>query len=86
MSERELIDLGAALLRIPAGERVHTFRNPGVGMLLGADWDRDELVAAMTEAPEILVTGAQAQAVNHGLAISYNGSMLFIETVKSKAV
>jgi hypothetical protein len=76
----EIISLEDALLQLPASEYVHTFRNPNGSLLLGADWNRTELIEAMGKAKEILVTGENAQRINHGLAIEYGGAMLFIET------
>jgi hypothetical protein len=81
--ERELIDFDAAVALLPDRETVHTFRGGGM-MLIGADWPRDRLLAAMREAKEIQVTGPQAQRMGYGLAIDHEG-WLFIETRRQDA-
>jgi hypothetical protein len=79
MSERLVFDAEQAIGFLPDTDRIHTFRNPA-GMLIGADWDRDDLVAAMRKAEVIDGTGESAQNLGHGLAFSDEHGMLFIET------
>ncbi len=67
------------------GDTIHTFRNPGAGMMIGADWSRESLLDAMRKADEIQVTGRHAQAMGHGLVID-NGGLLFIEAANYEAV
>ena len=79
-SKRTQIALDEAIKRLPAGDTVHTYRQCGP-CLIGADWERDLLIEAMRMAKAIEVTGPQAQAMNHGLAIFDKYGWLFIETV-----
>ena len=80
MSDQVLLTYEEAVSRLPDGDEIHTFRNPN-GMLIGADWDRQELLSAMKAAEKILVAGRAAQAMHHGLAIlNDQGRLLFIET------
>ena len=75
-----------AVKLLPDGDSIHTFRNPG-GMLMGADWNRAGLLAAMRESPAIQVTGGMAQSMGHGLVIEAEGTLLFIEATNyDKAV
>lgn len=76
----ETIAFDAAVAQLPDGAEIHTFRNPVAAMLIGADWPRDKLISAMRAADAIQVTGAQAQAIHHGLAIEHGGGVLFIAT------
>lgn len=71
-----------AVAMLPDGNSIHTFMNPN-GMLLGADWSREEILAELRNAHEILETGPAAQAMGHGIAIDEDGRVLFIETRKS---
>lgn len=73
------IELADAVLLLPAGDMVHTFRSSSFGML-GADWERASLIAAMEKAPAVFLTGPSAQAMRHGVAIEDENGMLFIET------
>lgn len=68
-----------ALRAIPDGECVHTFRNPG-GMLVGADWGRAEIEAAIRATDAIVLTGPMARGMGHGLAINYDDRPLYIQT------
>ena len=80
--EKEVISFDEAVKRLPNSEEVHTFRQAGLTRL-GADWDRPTLLNAMLKAPEICVTGPNAQAMCHGLCIFDDMGTLFIETEKN---
>ena len=82
--DKELIALEEAIKRLPMGDTVHTFRQGGP-CLIGADHERDRLIEAMRAAPEIEVTGPQAQAMGHGLAICDEHGWLFIATLTGAA-
>lgn len=69
-----------AVKLLPEGETIHTFRS-GYGMLLGADMNREELLAAMKASAFINRTIGTARAMKHGLCINADGP-LFIETVE----
>jgi hypothetical protein len=81
MLESDHVPIERAIELIGDGPRIHTFRNTG-NILIGADWDREDLIAAMRKAGAILITGPMAQRALHGLAISEGGSPLFIETTE----
>ena len=53
MSEdAQTVALADALRMLPEGDDdIHTFRNP-FGMMLGADWPRQEVVDAVRDAPD----------------------------------
>lgn len=82
--DKVLISLEEAMKRLPDGDIVHTFRQGG-HCLIGADHERDRIIEAMRRAPEIEVTGPQAQAMRHGLAICDEHGWLFIQTKKLEA-
>ena len=75
-----IVSLEQALARLPNKAEIHTFRNPASMVLIGADWDRDDLVEALSDADEIHETGNLAMSAHHGLAIMHDGRWLFIET------
>lgn len=76
--DREL-DTNKAIKMLPDGEHIHTFRNTA-GMLLGADWDRKDIIIAIKRYG-VEFSGEQAIALEHGLVLN-DGSFLFIETKK----
>lgn len=69
---------------LPDGETVHTFYNPGFG-LVGADWGRADILKKIRESDCLELTGPSAKAMEHGLCAydrtaKYQGDILFIET------
>lgn len=61
---------------LPDGETIHTFKSSGFA-LLGADWDRADILAVLKSGtPEL--AGPMATQMNHAIAI--RGESLFIET------
>jgi hypothetical protein len=63
---------GQALAMLPDGDEIHAFTNPA-GMLVGADWDRSDVLALLrTGRPEL--SGDQATAMGHGL-VAFRGDV-----------
>jgi hypothetical protein len=78
--EPELLTCDEAAALLPDGDRVHTFLNPG-GILVGADWDRAEILTLLRDSPRREVTGPEAQSFGHGLAaLREDGTIVFIAT------
>ena len=69
-----------AVAMLPDGDKIHTFRNPGIGMLIGADHARTGLLDRLRAASVIHRTGGVAASMHHGLAIEDGHGFLFIET------
>lgn len=80
--EPTTIDYEGAVALLPDGDEIHTFRQAGP-VLLGCDRSRESILEHLQRAPEILITGEMAQALNHGLAVDSDGIM-FIETKPSE--
>jgi len=76
----ETLTLDEAIAALPEGDRIHTYLNPAAGMMLGADWDRAEVLRALRESPEIRVTGDMAQSMGHGIAVWERNRIVFIAT------
>jgi hypothetical protein len=70
-----------AIALLPDKDSIHTFRQAG-GTLLGADWDRKDLIKALNKY-DAEVTGENAQALGHGMAFRDEYGYLFIETKKT---
>lgn len=79
---RRAVTYAAAVKMLPTGDRIHTFRS-GPFALIGADWNRPELLAAIKEFGCEL-SGPQARAAGHGLALIDRTGPLFIETKREK--
>lgn len=68
------------------GNRIHTFRNSMSGLaLLGADFDRTELILIIEEYKNTLeIAGEQARNMKHALLLKDDTGYLFIETNEKK--
>lgn len=78
MADRKKLTVEEAVALLPAGDTIHTFRNPGVGMLVGADFPRDEIIERMKKFG-VCLSGPAATRMRHGLFIEEPRG-LFVET------
>lgn len=77
--ERVKVELDDAISRLDLRDgRVHTFRQGGF-MLIGADWDLEEAVAAMRK-HGVEESGPEATGAGHGLVLIDDHGPLFIAT------
>ena len=76
---RKFISVTEAMAMLVDGETVHCFKSPSPGMLLGADWSREQVQKAFEAgAPEI--AGPAATAMNHAVCCG----TAFFETKKQE--
>ena len=72
---------------LPDGEQIHTFLNSTFA-LIGADWDRDDVIDKIQKSDFREVSGRGARSFGHGLAVyNMNNTILdvvFIETNMDK--
>jgi hypothetical protein len=79
-----LLTYDEAVALLPEGERIHTF--PGGGLaLIGAGWDRADVLALLESTDRREVTGPAAQSMGHGLAAYRGGQPVFIQTRQEEA-
>jgi len=64
---------------LPDGDTIHTFRQPAPGMLVGVDWDREEVIAHIGFHGAEL-SGPTAIDLGHGLVIHDLVGPLFVAT------
>lgn len=88
MEKRRYVTPEEAEKLLPDKENIHTFYNMPFG-LLGADWDRQEVVEKFKKSDKIEIAGPCARNIGHGLAvyndnIKWQSEVLFIETDKEK--
>lgn len=77
-----------AISVLPDGDSVHTFYNPGFG-LVGADWSKEEIVDKLRNSDRIELTGPMARNMGHGICAyskdaKYQSDILFIETDEAR--
>lgn len=78
------ITIEQAISVLPDRDSVHTFYNPGFG-LMGADWSRDDVVDKLRSSDIIELTGPAARGMGHGMCAyskdtKRQSGILFIET------
>jgi hypothetical protein len=79
----QLLTYDEAVALLPDGERIHTYLDGGIA-LIGADWDRADILALLETTDRREVTGPEAQSAGHGLAaFRADGTPVFIETRKA---
>ena len=79
----QLLSYDEAVALLPDGDSVHTLLDGGFA-LIGADWDRADILALLETTARREVTGAAAQSMGHGLAAyRADGKPVFIETRKA---
>jgi hypothetical protein len=75
-----LLSYEEAVALLPDGDRVHTFLDSGIA-LVGADWDRADILSLLERTERREVTGPAAQGFGHGLAaFREDGTPVFIKT------
>lgn len=80
--ERVFLTADEAIARLPDGPMIHCHRNPAVGILLGADWSREDLIAHI-RAFFCEESGPAATAMGMGLCVNDKKGLLFVETRKA---
>ena len=78
------ITVDQAISVLPDGDSVHTFYNPGLG-LIGADWSKEDITEKLRGSDIIELTGPGARGMSHGICAygkdtKYQSEILFIET------
>lgn len=77
-----------AISVLPNGGTIHTFYNPGFG-LVGADWELDDILDKIEKSDIVELAGQVARGMGHGIC-AYNkdtkwqSDILFIETDETK--
>lgn len=77
-----------AISVLPDGDTVHTFYNPGFG-LIGADWSKEDITDKLRGIDIIELTGPGARGMSHGICAynkdaKYQSDILFIETDEAR--
>lgn len=81
VNDRKVLTLVEAEAMLPHGERVHTFRNSAVGLLLGTHWDKADILEAFKKYPPEL-SGPSATSMKHGIVLIDEAGPLFVETAE----
>lgn len=84
---KRFLTLEQAISLLPEGDYIHTFY--GGFALIGADWERQEVIDKLKSVDKIEIAGEMARNMGHGLAVynndaEYMSDVLFIETDKKK--
>ena len=73
-----------ALSVLPDGDTVHTFYNPGFGLVV-ADWSKEDITDKFRSSDIIELTGPAARGMGHGICVynkdtKWQSDILFVET------
>lgn len=85
---RTYITAEQAISVLPDGDSVHTFYNPGFG-LVGADWSKEDITDKLRCGDIIELTGPEARGMGHGICVynkdaKFQSDILFIETDEAR--
>lgn len=88
MNERIFLTPGQAIEILPKSNDIHTFYNHAV-CLVGADWNKEDVIAKIKSCDYREITGEQAKEIGHGLALynkttKHQEDILFVETDMEK--
>ncbi len=50
---------------LPEGKYIHNFANPGVGMMIGCDYERPDAIKALRDAKQLELGGEQSKGLKH---------------------
>lgn len=82
--EKIVITPEQAISILPDGEFIHTFYNPGFG-LIGADWSKADIIEKLRNSYIIELAGPTARCIGHGMcAYGKNAEILFVETDEAR--
>ncbi len=81
MAEREtlILTVDEAIAMLPDGESIHTFRASTPNMLVGCDWERQDLLDAIHKTDCLEIGGEMCCGMNHGLVVWTDDNPLFVE-------
>ena len=77
--ERIRLSFEDAVAMLPDGDEIHTFLNPGAGLMVGVDWHREEVVGLIRSHGAEL-SGPEATRMGHGLVVIRGSEPVFIAT------
>lgn len=82
--EKRFLTAEEAISILPDGEYVHTTYQTGF-VFVGADWDREDIIDKIRNSEKREITGPNARAKGHGLALypqgaKFQSDILFVET------
>jgi hypothetical protein len=80
----QLLTYDEAVAMLPDGDAIHTFLNPA-GILIGADWSRNQVLSLLASTDRCEVAGPQAAERGHGLVAWDDDRPVFIATRKAEA-
>lgn len=80
MAEKRFLTADEAISLLNDGESIHTFVNPNGAMLVGADWDRKDVIKILKKnSGEIEIGGNTCREMKHAIVVWRGDDPLFIE-------
>lgn len=72
--DKMIITAAEAESLLPEGDYVHNYANPGAGMFIGCDYDREAAIEEFKKAVQIEIAGPNCKAMKHLIAVWHNKS------------
>lgn len=83
--EKRFITAEEAASLLNDGDNIHTFVNPNGAMLIGADWQRSEVIKLLEEqSGKIEIGGEMCRKMAHAIVVWRGNDPLFIENNRQK--
>jgi hypothetical protein len=83
--EKVLLTADEAISLLCEGEHVHNYVNPGAGLFIGCDFDRDEAEKYIREAVQREIGGDNCKRMKHALVVwKTEKDLSFFETDMAK--
>lgn len=67
--EKILLTADEAISLLPEGPYVHNYKNPGAGLMIGVDFERDSAEQCIRDAVQREIGGPGCQRMKHGLVV-----------------
>lgn len=80
MSKESYLTAEQAIAMLPDGDEIHTYMNPAVDVLAGANWSRERVVELIESGAQCGLAGPLATRMGHGLVVMHETGPLFVET------
>ncbi len=83
--EKILLTAEEAISLLPEGPYVHNYKNPGVGLMIGIDFERDSAEECIRNAVQCEIGGPGCKSMKHALVVwKTERDLSFFETDMAK--
>ena len=81
--DRKKLSVQEAITMLPDGDTIHVISNDAPGILIGADWPREDVISEF-EISQLELAGPVAKSSGHGIAMLNKNGRWFVETKQAE--